>query len=103
MVFLGSIEASNNNIYCTDQAIYDRFNMENIVIVENDFTLSFLENDMKIHMKPKFKKVSWSLIIEKSKCSTINALIFDKDTDDKYIEDMLMIRVKHFTNEKIDL
>jgi hypothetical protein len=99
MTFIGNVRMFSKRFHCYDNEMLMKFNDSNIVIVENDFITYSHGDDENTYCNPQFTKSSWSLISEQN---VVNALIFDKDTDDITIINHCINRVKYLikdTNE----
>ena len=103
MYFLGASEVVNESIYSSDNACVSEYDDTNIVIVEKDYLLPVIENDMYIIFDPTFYKSTWKKVFNQSKNGTVAILVFKKETSDNYINWFLRERIYHFTKKKVDI
>lgn len=98
-MFYGSIEVHCGKYYYNN-IHKDTFDKENIVIIENEFIMRYLEFDKVNVMNPKFTLSSWKEISTQCKKFTINVLVFAKGTSNEYIVNMLKKRVNYILTEE---
>jgi len=99
-MFYGAIEIENGNVYY-DNIDPKALNDDNIVIVENDFILHYLENDKIKIQNPLFKISSWNKINNTKSNIIVKLLIFEKKTLEIYIIEFLKKRICYIVNKEL--
>ena len=97
-MFLGAVEIESGVVYESENALKTLFNGNNIVIVEKDFIITDLINNMPIFTNPVFYATTWNGVKEMSSKYIVKALIFDRKTTMEKIYDLLKNRVQYIFN-----
>ena len=95
-MFLGAIEVEKRNVYASENALQKMFDEDNIILIENDYVLPLLEGNVQFIQAAHFIRGTWQTIKKRSQKHIVQGLVFEANTPDCEIEELLKQRVKYF-------